>query len=182
MVNIEPHELLAELARVTRGNMPGYEPSQQRDRRFSCPPGSCNVNEARAILAQATAAAEQAAADREAIRRHMTAALWCEVGDHSFSAKDKGQKEIVQRSIDPETGATVEESGTVCGAHAAPELAPLRKVGGRYDVSKLSPQDRAQMAKDLDVDPAYIAWLEQQTGVGQRQAIPGSVEPGPTGY
>lgn len=75
-----------------------------------------------AKLAEVTRMHEEATAIQERLQRmmggmdEMSQALWCDTGDHPFSAKKPGRKRYTQTSI--ENGEEISEILDVCGEHA----------------------------------------------------------------
>lgn len=47
----------------------------------------------------------------------MTAALWCDQGDHAFSARDKDRQELTLTEYDDD-GHSHQTTRTICGEHA----------------------------------------------------------------
>jgi hypothetical protein len=73
--------------------------------------------QAQQILDQARQEAERARQYRDEARRLMSRALWCDPGDHAYSAKDPDQNQFERKYRDPETQEEKSETVNVCGAH-----------------------------------------------------------------
>lgn len=73
--------------------------------------------QAQQILEQARQETERAIAIRNEAKRLMSTALWCDPGDHAYSAKDPDQNQFERRYTDPKTREEKYETVNVCGAH-----------------------------------------------------------------
>lgn len=76
-----------------------------------CQPG-CKLAEARKLLAQA-----QKLAGRTAEGEIVSQALWCDQGEHAFSARDPKAEHWERQGTDPATGKKVTVPWDVCGTH-----------------------------------------------------------------
>jgi hypothetical protein len=74
----------------------------------------CQLAGARQMLAQAEAAMKQVATLTERTE-FVSAALWCDMGEHSFSARDRKKVTYKIETTDEETGQPVEDTMTACG-------------------------------------------------------------------
>jgi hypothetical protein len=85
--------------------------------------------QAQRILDQARQEAERARRYRDEARRLMSQALWCDPGDHAFSAKDPDAQQFERKYKDPESGEIRTDVINVCGVHLADSfrgaLAPM---------------------------------------------------------
>ena len=101
----------------------------------------------------------QAVTERKIVAQMLTqaqqilssAALWCDLGEHSFSPRDRKRTTYKIETIDEETGQPMEDTLTACGPHAAERrasLAPRAAIPARVD-----PEE-------------YARYLEWKAGIG----------------
>lgn len=116
----------------------------------------CQLATAKTTLAQAQATLNQVS--------HITgrtvfvsAALWCDMGEHSFSSKDRGKVTYKIETTDAETGDPVEETMTACGQCAAKRKAMF------------APQPALPAGVDKE---EYTRYLEWKNGLVQEAAQP----------
>ncbi len=87
-----------------------------------CSAGGCQFDRAQQMLAQAQAALEASKrlmrADENGART-LSAAMWCDMGAHAYSASDPKAEMWTKKVRDPETGQWVERMLDVCGACVA---------------------------------------------------------------
>lgn len=77
-------------------------------------------------IAEREAVARMLAAIQEERQRIVSTAMWCDLGDHAFSGRDRKRATYKIETIDEETGQPVEDTLTACGQHAAERRALLR--------------------------------------------------------
>lgn len=119
----------------------------------------CQLATAKITLAQAEQTLRQVSNMTERTE-FVSAALWCDMGEHSFSAKDRRKVTYKIETTDEETGQPVEEQMTACGP-----CADKRK-------SMFQPAP-AQPAIPAGVDQEeYTRFLEWKAGVSQEAAQP----------
>jgi hypothetical protein len=100
---------------------------------------------AQQVLAQAT---------REKVEA-LSGALWCDLGEHAFSSRDRKRTTYTIGTIDEETGKAITDQLTACGPHAAE-----RKV-------MLAP--KAALPKGAD-EELYTEFLEWKAGLSNEAA------------
>jgi len=83
----------------------GFSSPSPAPRHQDCGRYGCQLTEARQILAQARSIMEKV----QILTTQATQALWCEQGEHAFSAKDPAVRVITV------SGPDGEESHTICG-------------------------------------------------------------------
>jgi hypothetical protein len=75
----------------------------------------CQLARAQVLYSQAQRLAEQMGRDRDG-RITMSKALWCDAGEHAFSARDP-RREHWQRTVFDGEGGEVQIPWDVCGPH-----------------------------------------------------------------
>jgi hypothetical protein len=90
-------------------------------------------------------------------REAMSGALWCDLGEHAFSSRDRKRATYKIQTIDEETGDPVEDQLTACGPHAAE-----RSV-------QLAPKAALPKGADPELYTEFLEWK-----AGQRPAAPAS--------
>ncbi len=102
---------------------PQYEPAGPRTQ------SQRELAQAQQILDQARQELARAQQFRDEAKRFMSQAIWCDPGDHAFSAKDPDAQQFERRYKDPDSGDTITDVINVCGAHMADSfrgaLAPM---------------------------------------------------------
>lgn len=78
-----------------------------------------DIGYARMLLASASAALTQAVNERKIIMEFRGYALWCDLGEHAFSPKDRKRATYAIQTLDEDTGLPVEDQLLACGEHAA---------------------------------------------------------------
>ena len=74
----------------------------------------CQLSQARAMLAQA-----EKLVGRTKEGKIMSQALWCDQGQHAFSARDPKSEHWERQATDPKTGEKIVVPWDVCGDHMA---------------------------------------------------------------
>lgn len=109
----------------------------------------------------------------------MSAAKWCDMGGHAYSANDDGAQELrVTQQVNNQWGgaqpSTVVQD--ICGECASEagllglgakmkslgKHAATKQIENRNTTPAFSPRERADIAKANKYDPEYVAWLEEQ--------------------
>lgn len=97
-----------------------------------CLLSGCQISRAGHLAAEATTMLDQAVREkRETMAAQSHASLWCDLGEHSFSARDRKRTVYKVETIDEETGQPMEDELMACGPHAAerrPMLAPRSQL------------------------------------------------------
>ena len=89
-----------------------------------CRLNGCQHRAMSGLLDGAQQALEQARDERI---RALSGALWCDLGEHAFSSRDRKRTTYTVETTDEETGLPMTDQITACGPHAAerkPMLAP----------------------------------------------------------
>jgi hypothetical protein len=120
----------------------------------------CSVGSARAILKQAQEIENKMKA-LTVRTEFVSAALWCDIGEHSFSAKDRKKTNYKIETTDEETGQPVEDIMTACGPCAARRKAMF--------------QPAPALPAGVDTEE-YTHFLEWKNGIGST-ATPGQDVP-----
>lgn len=117
----------------------------------SCLMNGCQFKAAQLALgrAQETLVRVQQMTERT---EFVSAALWCDMGEHSFSAKDRRKVTYKIETTDEETGQPAEETMTACGPCAQKRKAMFQ------------PQPALPAGVDTE---EYTRYLEWKNGVGQ---------------
>jgi len=89
-----------------------------------CLLNGCQLAYAGRMLGEAQAMLEQAMTEK---RQAMSGALWCDLGEHAFSSKDRKRAGYKIQTVDEETGQPVEDELTACGPHAAERQVQLTR-------------------------------------------------------
>lgn len=55
----------------------------------------------------------------------LSGALWCDLGEHAFSSRDRKRTTYKIETVDEETGEPITDQLTACGPHAAERKAML---------------------------------------------------------
>ena len=102
-------------------------------------------------IAERETVARMLAQIQEERQRIVSTAMWCDLGEHAFSGRDRKRTTYKIETIDEETGQLVEDTLTACGPHAAERrasLAPRAAIPARVD-----PEE-------------YARYLEWKAGIG----------------
>ena len=87
-----------------------------------CRLNDCQYRNLAPMLARAQQAVDQARDERiEAL----SGALWCDLGEHAFSSRDRKRTTYKIETVDEDTGQPVTDQLTACGPHAAERQAML---------------------------------------------------------
>lgn len=116
-----------------------------------CVVNGCQLDALAPMAQNAEQALQQA---REERVRALSGALWCDLGEHAFSSRDRKRTTFNIETIDDETGQPVSDQLTACGPHAAE-----RKI-------TLTP--RAELPAGADKE-LYTEFLEWKAGVDRGQ-------------
>lgn len=73
--------------------------------------GTCQFTQSMHILELANNALAEARSNT------VSDAIWCDEGNHAFSSRDKGRKEIVLKGFEEETGYPEEDTRLACSEH-----------------------------------------------------------------
>jgi hypothetical protein len=92
----------------------------------------------------------------------MSGALWCDLGEHAFSSRDRKRTTYSIQTLDEETGQPVNDQLTACGPHAAERKAMLAPKAALP----------AGPPKGADQE-LYTEFLEWKNGI---KPVPGTVE------
>lgn len=103
-------------------------------------------------VAEREAVARMLAAIQEERQRIVSTAMWCDLGEHAFSGRDRKRTTYKIETIDEETGNPVEDTLTACGPCSAKRKAMFQ------------PRAVAQIPAGVDRDE-YIRYLEQKNGI-----------------
>lgn len=121
---------------------------------------NATLRRAKETLDQAQGILRQAEITRQETMRLMSQAIWCDVGDHAFSGKDKRKRSLTVTQWDEEKQADVEELVMACGPCSSAN--PLIQ---RATPDAPVPAAAAIGAPSTAYDPEYTARLERETGV-----------------
>jgi hypothetical protein len=123
---------------------------------------NATLRRAREATEQAQGLLRQAQMERMEIQRLMSQALWCDIGNHAFSAKDRAKRSIAMTRWDEDKQADVEDSVMSCGPCAT--VNPLIQAA-----QPDKPVSSAAIgAPSTSYDANYTKRLEQELGVGQQ--------------
>lgn len=111
----------------------------------------CQLANARAMLEQAGRTMNQLRSLTERTE-FVSAALWCDMGEHSFSARDRKKVTYKIETTDEETGKPVEDTMTACGPCADKRKAMFQP-------------GPAALPAGVDQEE-YTRYLEWKAGVG----------------
>jgi hypothetical protein len=95
-----------------------------QDKHQVCRMNGCQYRGLSDLVTSAQQALNQASNERV---RALSGALWCDLGEHAFSSRDRKRTTYTVQTVDEETGEPVTDQITACGPHAAerkPMLAP----------------------------------------------------------
>jgi hypothetical protein len=118
-------------------------------------------SQAREILAQARQLISRAEIERAKAEALKGVALWCEIGGHSFSPRDRGRQEWTARVFDDELEEMVEQTRVCCSR--------CSRSGSITDKPRYLPAELVAQAAELEhrpaeprkvADPEYTAYLE----------------------
>jgi len=94
-----------------------------RSQQYNCAPacqGQCQYYPLKEALDASQAVIRQVIGlDSEG--QNMSAAVWCDMGEHAFSARNPGRKRRVETSIDPVSGEEITVQMDICGPCAVGE-------------------------------------------------------------
>ena len=125
-----------------------------------CLLNGCQLGRASQIAAEAKTMLDRALEEK---KQAMSGALWCDLGGHAFSSRDRKRATYKIETVDEETGAPVTDELTACGPHAAERQASLKP--------------RAAIPAGADPEE-YTRYLEWKAGLPPNgPVVPGSVEP-----
>ena len=130
-----------------------------------CVTNGCQYPQLARMAASAQEALDQATKERITA---LSGALWCDLGEHAFSSRDRKRAVYAIQTLDEETGEPINDQLTACGQHAAERRAALQPR------AEIPP---APKPKDADSE-LYTEFLEWKAG--QRDGPPplqATVEP-----
>jgi hypothetical protein len=123
-----------------------------------CLLNGCQLGRASEMAAEAKRMLDQAISEK---REAMSGALWCDLGGHAFSSRDKKRATYKVQTFDDD-GNPAEDELTACGPHAAERQATLKP--------------RAAIPQGADPEE-YTRYLEWKAGLPNGPVVPGMVEP-----
>ena len=87
-----------------------------------CRQNGCQFSNLGSLADGAQRALEQATQER---LEALSGALWCDLGEHAFSSRDRKRTTYKIETVDEETGEPITDQLTACGPHAAERKAML---------------------------------------------------------
>lgn len=139
---------------------PGHSAPQSGD-----PFDGATLRRAKETLEKAQEILAQAAAEKREIMDLLNQALWCDIGDHAFSAKDKRKRSMKLTQFDEELGKDVEDIVMCCGPCASTN--PLIQAAQPDRPVRASD---VQAAQGSQYSPDRVRQLERDLGMGQGPA------------
>jgi hypothetical protein len=118
-----------------------------------CLLNGCQLARAGQLAAESKIMLDQALAEK---RETLSGALWCDLGEHAFSSRDRKRATYKIQTLDEETGQPVEDQLTACGPHAAERQMQLTR-------KPISPPPGA----DQQLYTEFLEWK-----AGQRADVP----------
>ena len=114
-------------------------------------------------VAERESIARMLAQIQEERQRIVSTALWCDLGEHAFSARDRKRTTYKIETIDEETGQPAEDTLLACGVHAAERR------------SSLAPRPALPKGADPQL---YTEFLEWKAGLDRQESpvVPGAVD------
>jgi hypothetical protein len=88
-----------------------------------CVTHGCQFTHISGLATEAQQALSQAVTERKIA---MSGALWCDLGEHAFSSRDRKRATFKIQTFDEETGEPIEDDRTACGEHADERRTALR--------------------------------------------------------
>lgn len=123
-----------------------------------CLLNGCQLARAGQLAAEAKTMLDQAVREK---RETMSGALWCDLGEHAFSSRDRKRTTYKISTLDEETGAPLEDDRVACGQHAI--------------ALKAAPPTAPALPKGADPE-LYTEFLEWKAGQRPAEPVPGTVE------
>jgi hypothetical protein len=114
-----------------------------------CRQNGCQMNRLGPMAEAAQDALRQARKERVTA---LSGALWCDLGEHAFSSRDRKRATYKIETFDEETGEPIDDQLTACGPHAAERRASLAP--------------RASLPPGADKE-LYTEFLEWKAGLNQ---------------
>jgi hypothetical protein len=96
-----------------------YHPQTDR----FCITNGCQYRQMAGLAGEAQEMLEQASRERKTA---MAGALWCDLGEHAFSARDRKRATFKIQTYDEDTGEPIEDDRVACGPHAAERQTALK--------------------------------------------------------
>ena len=87
-----------------------------------CLMNGCQYRQLGPLATEAQHMLEQAVHERV---EALSGALWCDLGEHAFSSRDRKRTTYKIETVDEETGEPITDQLTACGPHAAERKAML---------------------------------------------------------
>lgn len=119
----------------------------------------CQLGRAGQLAHEARAMLDQAVNEK---RETMSGALWCDLGEHAFSSRDRKRTTYKISTLDEETGEPITDERVACGQHSI--------------ALKAAPPAAAALPKGADPE-LYTEFLEWKAGQRPAEPVPGTVEP-----
>lgn len=129
-----------------------------------CLLNGCQIARAGQLATEANKMLDMALYERTKNMAAMShASLWCDLGEHSFSSRDRKRTVYTVQTLDEETGEPVQDELMACGPHAAERKAVLAP--------------KAALPAGVDRQE-YTEFLEWRNGLrAQPPVVQGQAEP-----
>lgn len=137
---------------------PGYIPY---------PTQSEQLSQAQETLQQSAKLLEYAKQERKALQAMLTNnALWCDIGEHAFSPKDRARKQMAVTQLDPDSGSEIQDNVMACGPCASANPLITRAAPGQAAL----PAAEIKQAQGAQYSADYVQRLERELGINSGPA------------